>query len=70
MALLAFSEVLVLREVVAVGASGRFSSHSFNKWCLSVLERKGRLPLVLIFFNSGGQALYLRLNASKRHPGT
>lgn len=42
----------MLREIVAFGASGRFSSHSFDKWCLPVLERRGSFSLGFMAFNS------------------
>lgn len=65
--LLAFWEVLVLREGVATGASGRLSSHGFKNWCLPVLERRAGFSLVLTPFNSWGWTLYLSfwLNTSK-----
>lgn len=42
----------MLREIIAFGASGRFSSHSFDKWCLPVLERRGSFSLGFMAFNS------------------
>lgn len=61
----------MLREIVAFGASSRFSSHSFDKWCLPLLERIGSFSLGFMAFNLRVQVLFLtfQLNASKRHPG-
>lgn len=49
----------MLRGIVAFGASSKFSSHSFDKWCLPVLERRGSFSLGFIAFNSRGQVLFL-----------
>lgn len=70
LALLAFLEVLVLGEVVAVGASGRFSSHSFNKCCcLCWKKRQLRFGSYTLWFRGQAVCLSFRLNTSQRHPG-